>query len=99
MDDGDKLANEVSNEYAALNFEDGFLKLTEKDETYDGWRLTALFGKILSREIILKNRRMQRQRSLWFDIQVPESANANKGYLYGINCVGQYSLRLLKDGK
>ncbi len=93
MDDGDNWPTGL-NEYTSIEFEDGFLKLTEKTETYDGWRLTWPYLEDFYLEIILRTEECNVNDHFGLIFRVPESANANKGYLYGINCVGQYSLRL-----
>lgn len=92
MADGDNWPT-GSNEYTSIDFEDGFLKLTEETETFDGWRLSWPYLEDFYLEITLKTAECDTNDHYGIIFRVPENTNANKGYLYGINCGGQYSLR------
>lgn len=93
MDDGDNWPTGF-NEYTSIEFEDGFLKLTEETGSIDGWRLSWPYLVDFYLEITLKTPECDTNDHYGIIFRVPENANANKGYLYGINCNGQYSLRL-----
>jgi len=93
MDDGDNWPTGF-NEYTSIEFEDGFLKLTEETESFDGWRISWPYLEDFYIEITLKAPECDTNDHYGLIFRVPENANANKGYLYGINCAGQYSLRL-----
>ena len=93
MDDGDNWPTGF-NEYTSIKFEDGFMKLTEETEMLDGWRLSWPYLEDFYLEITLETPECDTNDHFGIIFRVPENANANKGYLYGINCNGQYSLRL-----
>ncbi len=91
MDTGDQWPTGY-NEYTTIVFEDGYLKLSA-DTELDGWRLTwpVLDDFYLEAEFQTPDCSGNDHFGLIF--RVPENANANKGYLFGITCDGRYSLR------
>jgi len=93
MDDGDNWPTGF-NDYTSIEFDDGYLKLTEETESFDGWRLSWPYLEDFYLEITLETPECDTNDRYGIIFRVPENANANKGYLYGINCAGQYSLRL-----
>jgi len=91
MDDGDNWPTGL-NEYTTIDFDDGYLKLTaEKD--VDGWRLSWPFLEDFYLEVALQTPECEGSDHFGVMFRVPENANANKGYLFGITCNGQYSVR------
>lgn len=91
MDSGDHWPTGF-NEYTTIVFEDGFLKLTA-DTELDGWRLTWPFLDDFYLEAAFQSPECDGNDHFGLMFRVPENANANKGYLYGITCDGRFSLR------
>jgi len=91
MESGDHWATGF-NEYTTIVFEDGYLKLTA-DTELDGWRLTWPFLDDFYLEATIQSPECEGNDHFGLMFRVPENANANKGYLYGITCNGRFSLR------
>lgn len=91
MDDGDNWPTGF-NEYTTIVFEDGFLKLTANKDV-DGWRLSWPFLDNFYLEAEMQSPACESMDHFGLMFRVPANANANKGYLFGITCDGQYSLR------
>ncbi len=96
MDDGDNWPTGY-NEYTSIDFEDGYLKMSA-DTDLDGWRLSWPFLENFYLEATLKSPDCEGYDHFGLMFRVPENADANKGYLFGITCDGRFSLRRW-DGK
>ena len=91
MDSGDQWATGY-NEYTTIIFEDGYLKLSA-DTELDGWRLTWPSLNDFYLEAVIQSPDCDGNDHFGLMFRVPQNANANKGYLYGITCDGRFSLR------
>lgn len=91
MDDGDNWPTGF-NEYTTIKFADGTLKLTAEKEV-DGWRLSWPFLGDFYLEATLQSPECAGGDHFGLMFRVPANANANQGYLFGITCNGQYSVR------
>ncbi len=80
------------NDYTAINFDNGYLKLTAKKDV-DGWRLSWPFLDNFYLEAKMQTPDCEGMDHFGLMFRVPANANANKGYLFGITCDGKYSLR------
>lgn len=96
MDDGDNWPTGYS-DYTSIDFDEGFMKMTA-DTDLDGWRLSWPFLENFYLEAMLKSPTCEGYDHVGVMFRVPENADANKGYLFGITCDGRYSLRRW-DGK
>lgn len=96
MDNGDNWPTGV-NQYTTIAFKDGYLKLTAETDL-DGWRLSWPFLGNFYLEAKMQTPDCSGSDHYGLMFRVPENANANKGYLFGITCDGRYSLRRW-DGK
>lgn len=82
-----------ADKYTSINFSDGKLKLAGLTTT-DGWRLVAtekLANMYLEMTVSTGNCSGSDRYGFFF--RVPNAVDANRGYLYGITCDGNYSLR------
>lgn len=82
-----------SDDYTSIDFISGKLKLTGLSST-DGWRLAStekLNNFYL--EMTVNSGNCSSTDRYGFIFRIPVLHEANKGYLYGFNCNGQYSLR------
>lgn len=79
--------------YTAIKFENGQLKLTGLTTT-DGWRLAATesLGNVYMEATVNTGTCTGTDR-YGFIFRVPVAHEANKGYLFGVSCDGKYSLR------
>ncbi len=79
--------------YTAINFGDGKLKLTGLTTT-DGWRLVST-EKLSSMylEMTVSTGTCTGSDRYGFLFRVPNAAEANRGYLFGVSCDGSYSFR------
>ncbi len=91
MDNGDNWPTGY-NEYTTIKFENGYLKLTGETEL-DGWRLSWPFLSDFYVEAKIQTPKCEGSDHFGLMFRVPANANANKGYLFGITCDGDYSLR------
>lgn len=91
MDDGDNWPTGY-NDYTSIEFNNGYMKLTAETDL-DGWRLTWPFLSDFYLEAKVQSPDCEETDHYGLMFRVPENANANKGYLFGITCDGQYSLR------
>ena len=91
MEDGDNWPTGY-NEFTTVAFEDGFLKLTGETEL-DGWRLSWPYLEDFYLEAEVQSPECEGNDRFGVMFRVPPNANANKGYLFGITCDGEYSLR------
>jgi hypothetical protein len=92
MDDGDNWPTGFD-KFTSINFSDGKLKLTGLTTT-DGWRL-ALTEELSNvyLEMTVSTGECSGSDRYGFFFRVPNSFEANRGYLFGISCDGSYSLR------
>jgi len=81
------------NEYTSIEFDDGYMKLTAELDAIDGWRLSWPYLEDFYLEIKLTTPECTTNDHFGVIFRVPENSNANMGYLFGIDCDGQYSLR------
>ena len=82
-----------TDDYTSIEFNSGKLKLTGLSST-DGWRLAStekLNNFYL--EMTVGTGNCSSTDRYGFIFRVPVSREANKGYLFGFTCDGQYSLR------
>jgi hypothetical protein len=91
MEDGDNWPTGI-NDYTSIAFGDGFMKLTSLKDV-DGWRHTWAVIDNFYLEATLKSPQCEGSDHYGLMFRVPEDSSANKGYLFGITCDGQYSLR------
>ncbi len=79
--------------YSAIKFENGQLKLTGLTTT-DGWRLAATesLGNVYIEATVNTGTCTGTDR-YGFIFRVPVAHEANKGYLFGVSCDGKFSLR------
>ena len=91
MEDGDNWPTGY-NEFTNIVFEDGFLKLSGETEL-DGWRLSWPYLEDFYLEAEVQSPECEGNDRFGIMFRVPANANANKGYLFGITCDGEYSLR------
>ena len=91
MEDGDNWPTGY-NDYTSIAFKDGYLKLTAETDL-DGWRLTWPYLEDFYLEVKLQSPECSGSDHYGVMFRVPDNANANKGYLFGITCDGKYSLR------
>lgn len=91
MENGDNWATGFS-EYTSIEFDDGYLQLTS-DEDVDGWRLSWPVLDNFYLEAKVQSPECEGSDHYGLMFRVPETSNANKGYLFGITCDGRYSLR------
>ncbi len=91
MENGDNWATGI-NEYTGIDFEHGYLKLTTQTEV-DGWRLSWPYLEDFYLEVSVQSPECEGGDHFGVMFRVPEGADANKGYLFGITCDGRYSLR------
>lgn len=92
MDNGDNWATGYSS-FTSIDFDDGFLKLTTETD-YDGWRLSWPILEDFYLEAKLQSPKCEGNDHFGLMFRSPEKSDATKGYLFGITCDGQYSLRL-----
>ncbi len=92
LDDGDNWPTGPDT-YTAINFGDGKLKLTGLTTT-DGWRLVST-EKLSSMylEMTVSTGTCTGSDRFGFLFRVPNAAEANRGYLFGVSCDGSYSFR------
>lgn len=91
MEDGDNWPTGL-NEFSSIKFEDGFLKLTGETEL-DGWRLSWPYLEDFYLEVSMQSPECEGEDHFGVMFRSPVKSDANKGYLFGITCDGQYSLR------
>jgi len=91
MENGDNWATGFS-DYTSIEFDDGYLQLTAEEDV-DGWRLSWPVLDNFYLEAKVQSPECEGRDHYGLMFRVPENANANKGYLFGITCDGQYSLR------
>jgi hypothetical protein len=92
MEDGDNWAKGAT-EFASVKFEDGYMKITSKT-AQSGWYLTwpSLENFYLEAKVQSPNAEGSDHFGIMF--RVPDTHKNNKGYLFGINAKGDYSLNL-----
>lgn len=92
LDDGDNWPTGPDT-YTAISFADGKLKLTGLTTT-DGWRLvsTEKLSSMYLEMSVLTGACTGSDR-YGFLFRVPNAAEANRGYLFGVSCDGSYSFR------
>lgn len=81
-----------SDKYTAIQFENGFLKLTAGTDV-DGWRITWPTIDDFYLEATIQSPECRGNDHFGLMFRVPADSQAGKGYLFGINCDGRYSLR------
>ncbi len=91
MDNGDNWPTGY-NDYTSIEFSNGYMKLTSETDL-DGWRLSWPFLGNFYLEAKVQSPDCEGTDHYGLMFRVPENANANKGYLFGITCDGKYSLR------
>ena len=91
MDNGDNWPTGY-NDYTSIEFNGGFMKLTAETDL-DGWRLSWPYLKDFYLEAKVQSPDCEGTDHYGLMFRVPDNANANKGYLFGITCDGKYSLR------
>ena len=80
------------NEYSSIKFEDGYLKLIGETDL-DGWRLSWPLLEDFYLEATMQSPACQGKDHFGLMFRSPAKSEATKGYLFGITCDGQYSLR------
>jgi len=91
MNNGDNWPTGVD-QYSAIKFEDGYLKLTAGTDV-DGWRVTWPSLGDFYLEATLQSPDCSGSDHFGLMFRVPSDSQASKGYLFGITCDGRYSLR------
>ncbi len=91
MDNGDNWPTGY-NDYTSIEFNNGFMKLTAETDL-DGWRLSWPYLENFYLEGKFQSPDCEGTDHYGLMFRVPDNANANKGYLFGITCDGKYSLR------
>lgn len=86
-----------ANEYTAIAFENGFLKLTSLKDLA-GWRLSWQTLTNFFLEVTLKSNQCSGSDQYGVMFRSPDLQTGSKGYLFGITCDGKYNLRKW-DGK
>ncbi len=81
-----------SDTYTAIMFEDGFMKLTAGTDV-DGWRITWPTIDDFYLEASIQSPECRGGDHFGLMFRVPADSQAGKGYLFGVNCDGRYSLR------
>jgi hypothetical protein len=78
--------------FTSIDFKDGWLYLTALDK-FDGWRLTFPELQDFYLEATIRSQQCSGLDHWGIIARVPDKMNANQGYLFGVNCAGQFSLR------
>jgi hypothetical protein len=78
--------------FTSIDFKDGWLYLTALDK-FDGWRLTFPELQDFYLEATIRSQQCSGLDHWGIIARVPDKMNANQGYLFGVNCEGQFSLR------
>jgi hypothetical protein len=91
MNNGDNWPTGLD-KYTAIKFENGFMKLTVGTDV-DGWRVTWPTIGDFYLETTLQSPECEGNDHFGLIFRVPADSQAGKGYLFGITCDGQYSLR------
>jgi hypothetical protein len=81
-----------SDKYTSIEIKENTLNLTALTKT-DGWRLSYPSIQNFYLEATLKSDNCTASDHFGLIIRVPDKKTANQGYLFGITCDGQYSLR------
>ena len=80
------------NEFSSIKIENGQLVLTSLSKL-DGWRLAFAPAQNYYLEASLKSDNCSGSDHFGLIVRVPDPKTADNGYLFGITCDGQYSIR------
>lgn len=92
MDDGDNWFI-GSDTYSSAVIDQGYLKLTSKT-VYNGWRLTWPYLTDFYLQAKIQTPDCQGSGHYGLMFRVPNVANSNQGYLFGVSCDGRYILKI-----
>jgi len=92
MENGDNWPKGAT-EYASIKFENGYMKITAKT-AQSGWYLTWLTLGNFYLEAKVQSPNAEGSDHFGIMFRVPNTHKNNKGYLFGINAKGEYSLYL-----
>ncbi len=81
-----------TDKYTSLDFSNGVMSLTGLTTT-DGWRLTTPLLTNFYLEVTFQTTTCGGDDRYGVFVRVPDATNADRGYLLGFSCDGQYSLR------
>jgi len=88
-----------TDEYLSATFENGTLKIVALSET-NGWRIASTDAlKDAYIEATFKVMECSQTDGYGIILRVPEKANPNRGYLFGVTCDGRYGLRTFDGTK
>ncbi len=92
MDDGDNWSIGADT-YSSAVIDQGYLKLTSKT-VYNGWRLTWPYLTDFYLQAKIQTPDCQGAGHYGLMFRVPNVANSNQGYLFGVSCDGRYILKI-----